>query len=112
MAIVSAIHHAASLNIPPRQILIFTDSLDCVYVFDSLRVAEAIHNAPLLAASSIVARTGIDICIQHIDGTHNIRADPLSRLLFADYSAKFPADRVCIFLPPRELLPVRWRDCF
>ena len=112
MAIVSAIFHAASMENPPRRVLIFTDSLDSVQSFNSLSASESIHNGPLLAAADIILRSGIDIHVRFIEGKKNIRADMLSRLLLDDYSRLFPSDHVRLFSPPRDLLPARWRECF
>jgi hypothetical protein len=112
LAILSGIHHVALFARPPRRLLIFTDSLDSVAVFNSLRTSEPVHNSVLLAVAEIVMKTGIDLLIHHIEGKKNIRADMLSRLLFAEYHFKFPADRVRTFSPPRELLPARWRESF
>lgn len=112
LAILSALHHAATLPHPPRRLLIWSDSLNSVEACDSLSVSESMHNAPLLAAAHVVLETGIDVRLRHIDGKSNIRADMLSRLMLAEYARNFPADRVCFFEPPRELLPARWRTCF
>ena len=112
VAIMSAIHHVASFPSPPHRLLIHTDSLDSVSVFNTLRVSEALHNGPLMAVAGIIIRSGIDLRIRHIPGKLNIRADLLSRLLLDEYRAKFPLDRVRLFSPPRDLLPARWRGCF
>jgi hypothetical protein len=112
VAILSAVHHVASFEHPPRRLLIYTDSLDAVGVFNSLRASESVHNGPLLGVASVILRSGIDLRVRHIDGKLNIRADLLSRLLFDIYSSKFPSDRVRLFSPPRELLPARWRASF
>lgn len=112
IAILSAVHHAASLPQPPRRLLLFTDSLDAVGVLNSLGTSQSIHNGPLLALAGIILQSGIDLRVRHIPGKENLRADLLSRLLFADYSRQFPSDRVHSFDPPRDLLPARWRECF
>ncbi|KAI0692779.1 hypothetical protein BC835DRAFT_1277097 [Cytidiella melzeri] len=112
LAILSAIHHAAQLLVPPRRILIFSDSLDCVHAFNSLHVSQSIHNAPLLAVASIILTSGVDVRVRHISGIDNVRADLLSRLMFNEYHIRYPADRVHFFNPPRDLLPVQWRQCF
>lgn len=112
IAILSAIHFVASLPHPPQRLLLFTDSLDSVAAFNSLGVAQALHNAPLQGVASIILKSGMDIRVRHIEGKNNIRADLLSRLLFDEYHQKFPADRVHTFSPPRDLLPVRWRESF
>jgi hypothetical protein len=104
VAILSAIHHAASFPAPPKCLLIYMDSLDAVGSLNSLRASESLHNGVLLVIAGIILNTGIDLCVRHIDGKMNIRADILSHL-FQDYSLKFLSDHVCTFTPPRELLP-------
>lgn len=112
MAILSAIHHIASLTHPPCHLLLWTDSLNSVHVLNSLHTSESMHNAPLLGIAEVILNSGIDLRVQHIEGKFNIRADMLSRLLLDDYHMKFPADHVQFFTPPWELLPARWRECF
>ncbi|PBK59924.1 hypothetical protein ARMSODRAFT_844405, partial [Armillaria solidipes] len=104
IAILSAIHFIASLPHPPRRLLLFTDSLDSVAAFNSLGVAQAMHNAPLQGVASIILKSGMDVRVRHIEGKNNIRADLLSRLLLDEYHQKFPADHVRTFTPPRDLL--------
>ncbi|KAF8805749.1 hypothetical protein BYT27DRAFT_7103816 [Phlegmacium glaucopus] len=112
LAILSAIHHFACLPHPPRRLLLFTDSLDSVSIFNSLSASEKLHNGILLAVAKIILQSGIDLRVRHIVGKENIRADLLSRLLFDEYRRRFPQDRVRTFTPPRELLPARWKECF
>ena len=112
VAILSAVHHVALFSRPPRKVLLWTDSLDSVAAYSSLRAAEPIHNSVLLALAGILLQTGIDLRVRHIAGKENVRADLLSRLMIDEYYRRFPAERVCLFSPPRELLPARWRECF
>jgi hypothetical protein len=112
MVIVSAIHHAGSLDRPPQHLLIWTDSLDSVAVLNSLHAVKTLHNSPLLAIASIILQTGMDLRVRFIEGKMNICADMLSRLLVDEYQKKFPSNHVERFTPPRELLPARWRECF
>ncbi|KAJ7150093.1 hypothetical protein C8R43DRAFT_887575 [Mycena crocata] len=112
VAILSALHHVASFPNPPRRLLVWTDSLDSVAVFNSLGAAEPIHNSVLLAIAGIVLRTGIEIRLRHIEGKKNVRADLLSRLLIDEYSEKFPSDKIRLFTPPRDLLPAPWKQSF
>jgi hypothetical protein len=113
MAIVSAIFHAASLPVPPKRVLIFSDSLDSVEVFNSLHTRRSMHNAPLLATATIVMQSGVDIRVRHVPGKENLRADLLSRALLDDYKRLFPADRIYGFTPPRHLLPeCPWTNAF
>jgi hypothetical protein len=104
VAIMSAIHHVASFTSPPKHLLIFTDSLDAVAVFNSLHTNESIHNGPLLGVASVILQTGIDLQVCHIKGKFNIRPDLLSRLLFEKFASKFPSHRIRLFDPPCNLL--------
>ncbi|KAJ7461656.1 DNA/RNA polymerase [Mycena latifolia] len=112
VAILSAVHHAASINNPPRRLLIWSDSYDSVSVLQSLACKESIHNGPLLAIARIILTSGIDLRVHHIAGKKNVRADLLSRFLLDDFRREFPSVRVRPFAPPRELLPARWRESF
>ena len=112
VAIMSAIHHIGSFTSPPKCILLFTNSLDAVAVFNSLCANEAIHNSPLLGVASIILRTRIDFRVRHIEGKQNIWADLLLRLLLEKFASKFPLYRIGLFDPPHDLLPVWWRGCF
>ncbi|KAF8891922.1 hypothetical protein CPB84DRAFT_1683136, partial [Gymnopilus junonius] len=104
VAILSAIHYVASLSRLPCRLLIHTDSLNSVAVFNSLQASEALHNGPLLAATGVVLESGIDLHVRHIPSKLNIHADMLSHLLFEEYHLKYPADRIRLFSPPRDLL--------
>ena len=112
VAILSAVHHIALFSRPPQKVLLWTDSLNSVAAYSSLRAAEPIHNSVLLALAGILLQTGIDLRIRHISGKENVKADLLSRLMVDEYYRRFPAERVRLFSPPRELLPARWRECF
>ncbi|KAF5368147.1 hypothetical protein D9615_010186 [Tricholomella constricta] len=85
VAILSAFHLAASLPSPPRRLLIWSDSLNAVGALNALRVAESLHNGPLLAIAGIALQTNIDLRVCHIPGTENVRADLLSRLMLEEY---------------------------
>jgi hypothetical protein len=112
VAIMSALHFIASFPCPPRRVLLFMDSLDSVGVLRSLAASEALHNAPVRGIAEVVLASGLDVRVRHIPGEDNIRANMLSRLLLDEYHHRFPSDCVCRFVPPRELLLTRWRDCF
>ena len=112
VAILSAVHHIALFPHPPKKVLLWTDSLDSIAAYSSLRAAEPVHNSVLLALAGILIKTGIDLRICHIPGKDNIRADLLSRLMIDEYHHRFPSESICLFSPPRELLPTRWKECF
>ena len=112
VAILSAVHHIAIFPHPPKKVLLWTDSLDSVAAYNSLRASESIHNSVLLAIAGILFETGMDLRHRHIAGKDNVKADLLSRLMLDEFYRQFPMYRVCLFAPPRELLPARWRGCF
>jgi hypothetical protein len=112
LAILSAIFHAVTLPLPPFRVLIWSDSLDSVQLFQSLHARTSLHNTVLLAVADLLLQSGVDVRVRHIAGSDNLRADLLSRLLFRDFSRQFPSYRVRTFNPPRELLPARWRRSF
>ena len=112
VAILSAVHHVALFQRPPRKLLLWSDSLNSVAAYSSLRAAEPCHNSILLALAEILLETGIDLRIRHIAGKDNIKADLLSRLMIDEFYRRFPTESVCLFSPPRDLLPARWRGCF
>ena len=112
LAILSGIHHTAHFTHPPRRLLVFTDSLDSVAIFNTLHTSESLHNSILMATAEIVMKTGIDLRVRHIEGKKNVKADMLSQLMLDEYHCQFPADHVRTFSPPRGLLPARWRESF
>ncbi|KAJ6617174.1 hypothetical protein B0H10DRAFT_1769769, partial [Mycena sp. CBHHK59/15] len=103
IGILSTVHHAANLPVPPKRLLIWSDSLNSVQIHNSLAAGEPLHNSVLLAIASIIM-TGIDLHVNHIPRNQNIRADLLSRLLFKDFYRQFPSYRVHSYEPPRDLL--------
>ena len=112
IAILSAVHHVGLFRHPPKKVLLWTDSLDSVAAYSSLRAAEPMHNSVLLALAGILLETRMDLRVRHIAGKENIRADLLSRLMIDEFHRRFPSESVCTFFPPRDLLPTRWRECF
>ena len=85
VAILSAVHHLASLPTPPHRILVFTDSLDSVAVFNSLAASQTLYNGVLLAVARVILESSIDLHVRHVIGKDNIHVDLLSHLLFDVY---------------------------
>ena len=48
LCVVSAVEFAASLSISPSSLAVFTDNLDTVQIFDSLRATSTYNPAPLI----------------------------------------------------------------
>jgi len=113
LAILSTIHYVASnFPHPPSHLLIFTDNLDSVGVFNSLSASQLMHNGVILSVTQVILCSGIDLCVWHIEGKQNIKADLLSHLLFHEFHQKFPPIHICLFDPPCDLLLVQWRKSF
>lgn len=112
IGILSALYYASKLPNPPKRLLIHSNSLNSVEVFNSLHSTQLLHTAVLLAVAQIIIQTEIDLRVVHIAGKDNIRADLLSRRLLKEFLRLFPAYRVHNFEPPRSLLSARWQNCF
>ncbi|KAJ8517701.1 hypothetical protein ONZ45_g5144 [Pleurotus djamor] len=112
LAILCAVYHAATLCVPPKRLLIYSDNLPSVDVLNTFATHQPLHNAPLRAIATILMTTGIDLKVRHIRGEHNVRADMLSRLMIDEYHRKFPADSISAFEPPRFLFTSRWSEIF
>ncbi|KAG6862666.1 hypothetical protein C0991_010908 [Blastosporella zonata] len=61
MAILSAIDLISAFDHPPKRILLHTDSLDSVCIFNSLHANQPIHNAPLKAIARIIIESRMDL---------------------------------------------------
>lgn len=70
--ILSNICHIALFDHPPKRLLIFTDSLDSVAVFNFLSTAGEMYNLVVKAVAGIIIETGIDLHVSHIAGKDNI----------------------------------------
>ncbi|KAL4252527.1 hypothetical protein AB1N83_014297 [Pleurotus pulmonarius] len=81
LAVLSALQWAASLTHRPKRLAIYSDSMNTVQIFDSMR-ADKPYNAILFAACDILIASNIDLRVYHIPGSENIVADALSRSLF------------------------------
>lgn len=112
ITILSAIHHAVSFPSPPHHLLLWTDSLDVVYVLNSLHTSKNIHNAPLLGIEEVILILELICMCDKLMENLNVHADMLSQLLLDDYHSQFPADHVHFFTPPQELFMAQWRECF
>lgn len=98
-SVLSALAWAVSLPTPPRRLSIFTDSLNTVQMFDSLR-AFGDYNVLLRTACDILMDSGIDLRVWHVPGAENIIADALSRSLFHVLAQYVPDLSLYTFIPP------------
>jgi hypothetical protein len=99
LCVASAIEYAASLPTVPRRLTIFTDSLDTVEIFNSLK-ASGTYNPILLFSCRILLEQDIDLRVYHIPGDLNVVADALSRALLHVAAQHAPRLQLFSFQPP------------
>ncbi|VDC07992.1 unnamed protein product [Peniophora sp. CBMAI 1063] len=83
ICVLRALAWAVSLPNPPRRLAIFTDNLNTVQVFNSLK-AHGEYNSILLLAARLRIESRVDLRVSHIPGVDNSIADALSRGLLSD----------------------------
>jgi len=103
LAITSAILWASGLEPGIRRLLIFTDSLNCVDMFNSLRAQEG-YNDILLFVVRILISSKISLRVFHIPGADNCVTDALSHHLFDMALTLSPGLNIHHFQPPRDAM--------
>lgn len=99
LTVLSALSWAATRNERPSRLLIHTDNLNTVQIFDSF-IADEGYNDILLSACRILMDTDIDLRVFHIPGDQNVIADALSRHLFHVVRQYTPNLSIQTFQPP------------
>jgi hypothetical protein len=99
LAVASAVEYAVGLQSPPSRLAIFTDSLDTVQIFDSLR-ASSTYNPILLYTCALLMTHSVDLRVFHIAGDCNVVADALLRGLFHVALQAQPRLQIFSFQPP------------
>ncbi|THH15405.1 hypothetical protein EUX98_g9473 [Antrodiella citrinella] len=100
LTVLAALEWAATLQPPPRRLAIFSDNMNTVQIFDSLRATTG-YNKVLLSACDILISSDIDLRVWHIPGTTNTIADALSRGLLSVAHQYAPTLQIFTFIPPR-----------
>jgi hypothetical protein len=103
LCVVSALAFAVGLRPPPRRLLIFSDSMNMVDMFHSLR-AHASYNHLLLFAVRLLLPQTTSLRVFHIPGSDNAIADAVSRGLFYIASTLHPALCIAHFKPPQDVM--------
>ncbi|KAF5379703.1 hypothetical protein D9615_005676 [Tricholomella constricta] len=103
LAVTSALLWAAQLQPAPRRVVIFTDSLNTVDIFDSLRASPR-YNPFLITAVDLLIRFRVQLSVRHIPGEENGVADALSRHKFDVARELSPGLTLLPFTPPRLTL--------
>ncbi|TFY77497.1 hypothetical protein EWM64_g6514 [Hericium alpestre] len=103
LTVVSALDWACSLSPTPQRVAIFSDSLNTVQMFNSMR-ARPSYNELLLFTCRKLLLHHVDLRVFHIAGEVNIIADTLSRNLL-HVALQYEADLdIHLFQPPRLTL--------
>lgn len=89
ICVLRALAWAVSLPNPPRRLAIFTDNLNTVQVFNSLK-AHNEYNHILLLAARLRIESRVDLRVTHIPGVDNSVADALSRGLLSSAQQLVP----------------------
>lgn len=109
LAVLSSLHWALhNLDVSPNtRIAIYTDNLNTVDMFNSLR-AQPLYNPILITAVELLSTFDVQLRVFHIAGDDNIIADALSRFRFDIVHHYSPLLHVQSFEPPRLTLGAAW----
>ena len=77
LCVAAALEYAASLDCIPHRLAIFTDRLDTVEIFSSLRASWTYN--PILFFCRILLECDFNLRVYHVPGDDNVVADALSR---------------------------------
>lgn len=103
LCVASAIHDAVTRLPFNGRLAVYTDSLNSVYMFNSLS-GEPGFNRILMDVVEVILAFDVDFRVFHISGRDNVVADHLSRWRIADAICWSPGLRVLPFQPPRNAL--------
>ncbi|KAG2743559.1 hypothetical protein P692DRAFT_20747603 [Suillus brevipes Sb2] len=103
LCVTSAIHDAVTRLPADGRLAVYTDSLNTVYMFNSLSGGQG-YNRLLMDAVETILVFGVDFRVFHISGSENIVADHLSRWRAYDAELSSPGLRIMPFQPPRYAL--------
>ena len=100
LAVVSALDAATRLTPVPSRLLVFSDNMNTVNIFHSLRCLPP-YNSLLKFTVSILIKYEISLQVLHVPGVHNSIADSLSRFDNAKAIGLCPHMSISNFQPPR-----------
>ena len=99
LCVASAIEYTAFLHPVPWCLAIYTDRLDTVQIFNSLK-ASGTYNPILLFSCGLLLQQDIDLHVFHIPGDLNVVTDALSCTLLHVAAQHAPCLQVFSFQPP------------
>ena len=103
LCVASVVLWASSIEPQVHRLLVFTDSLNRIEMFNTLKALPG-YNDILLFVMRILITMGISLRVFHIPGADNITADALLHNLPGAATASLPGLRIHLFQPPRDAL--------
>ena len=108
LAICSAIHHAANIwarDFSPKLdcLLVHTDSMNSVHMFNSLHAKPA-YNSILVSSINARISSFLDVHVYHMPGDNNSIADAISHKNFSLACRLSPNLTILSFTPPQDAL--------
>ena len=103
LSVVSALAFCIGLQPPPHRLFIYSDSMNMVDIFHSLKAYDE-YNRLLLFAIHLLLPQTTSLRVFHITGTENTIADAVSCGLFHVASANHPPLRFHNFKPPQDAM--------
>jgi hypothetical protein len=100
LTVLSALLWVETLTRRPRRLLIYTDSMNTVEMFGSMR-ADPGYNTILMESVNILIDSGISLWVFHIPGERNAIANALSRSMFDTVRTQQSHLKLAIFQPPQ-----------
>jgi hypothetical protein len=103
LSVLCAIMHSTSFGLPVNKLVVYTDNLNTVQIFNSLSALPAYNEILKSAVDHLLSDLThpIDLRVIHIPGDNNTVADALSRGLLHVAIDTEPALTVLEFSPPR-----------
>jgi hypothetical protein len=100
LCVVSALDHVACHHPSASRVIIYTDNLNTVHIFSSLRCLPEVNHL-LLHATDTLVTDAIDLRVLHVPGEQNVIADAISRLDIGSVVKLIPEFHLGYFQPPR-----------
>ena len=103
LTVAAAVEWACELPHPPRRLGVYTDNLNSVQMFGSLRALRG-YNDILRFTCGLMTSRNLDLRVWHVPGAENTFADCLSQGLFELAHEYQPGLHVSPFAPPKVAL--------